>query len=71
MKTNLWIAVFLAGASLGAPGTAAEAKKSKISKTAPRLEKKEEDRDISSGKAPLGAIQWCCQTYFCFAFEGV
>lgn len=56
MKTLLWIAVFLAGATIGAPGAAAEAKKSKISKTAPRLDKKEEDRDISSGKAPQTSL---------------
>lgn len=40
----------------GSPTWAAEVKKSKISKTAPRLEKKEEDRDISTGKAPQTAL---------------
>lgn len=42
--------------SLGGPAGAAEAKKSKISKSAPRLEKKEEARDISTGKAPQTAL---------------
>jgi hypothetical protein len=41
---------------IGSDAAAAEAKKSKISKSAPRLDSKGEERDISTGKAPQSAL---------------